>query len=121
MKQLSKERLATCDERLQRLVTSLLGAYPTLVVICGHRGKAEQDAAVAAGNSKTPWPTSKHNSLPSLAVDLAPSSPIKWGDIEAFKKLGEDVKKQAAALGIHIRWGGDFKTFKDYPHFEIIS
>lgn len=116
----SKERLATCDPRLQQLVNAI-ATTRWVVVICGHRGKAEQDAAVAAGNSKTPFPTSKHNSLPSKAVDLAPSAPINWADIAAFKELGRQVKEKAVELKLNIRWGGDFKSFKDFPHFELID
>jgi hypothetical protein len=41
-------------------------------ILCGHREEKEQNEAFNKGNSKLKWPQSKHNSLPSLAVDIAP-------------------------------------------------
>ena len=76
--------------------------------------------------SKLQFPKSKHNSLPSKAVDVVPY-PINWSDIDRFKDFGKFVIKKAAELGISIRWGGDWdgdgsssdETFLDFPHFEI--
>ncbi|WP_369085001.1 M15 family metallopeptidase [Streptobacillus moniliformis] len=28
-------------------------------------------------------------------------------------------KKFALERGLNISWGGDWKNFKDYPHFEL--
>jgi hypothetical protein len=116
----SKDRLNTCDPKLIKLIEAVATSRPVYVT-CGHRNKADQDAAVKGGFSKTPFPTSKHNSLPSKAVDLAPMSPIDWKNIEAFKELGKQVKEKAQELNIKIRWGGDFTSFKDYPHFELVG
>lgn len=74
--------------------------------------------ACQRGLSQKPWPTSKHNSEPSMAVDAAPY-PIDWKDIDRFKAFAVLVKDRAAALGIGVKWGGDFKTIKDYDHFEL--
>ncbi len=52
------------------------------------------------------------------AVDIAPF-PIDWKNIQAFKNLAEHIKSVAKKLGIEINWGGDWRTFKDYPHFEL--
>jgi len=30
------------------------------------------------------------------------------------------MKQAAAELGVKLIWGGDWKTSKDYPHFEIL-
>jgi hypothetical protein len=61
---------------------------------------------------------SKHNKIPSEAVDVAPY-PIDWQDIGRFKELSSVIMEAAVELGIRLTWGGNFKTFKDYPHFEI--
>lgn len=119
----SKLRLATCDARLQQLITAvaarvdageLAGAgVRDLTVLCGYRGEAEQNAAFDRGASKLRWPRSKHNKVPALAVDIAPY-PINWNDRAAFEALREFVLKVAAELGIPIRvisW--------DLPHFEL--
>jgi peptidoglycan L-alanyl-D-glutamate endopeptidase CwlK len=94
--------------------------------LCGHRSKAEQDKAFADGFSKVQFPNSKHNSLPSMAVDVAPF-PINWKDAEGWEKLGEIVWKCWQKLpiseraGYRLVWGGHWKKFKDSPHFEIVK
>ena len=115
----STERLTQAHPDLQHLFSEIIKTIDCSV-LCGYRGKEEQEAAYRDGNSKLHFPDSKHNHLPSLAVDVAPY-PINWQNIERFKSFGEFVKKTAEELGIKIRWGGDFKTWKDYPHYEIIS
>lgn len=95
-------------------------------VLCGFRGQAEQDKAVKLGNSKTPWPTSKHNQTPSLAVDIAPF-PIDWNNIARFRELYNVVMAHAEKLGVKLRAGADFNQngvigddrFIDWPHYEL--
>jgi peptidoglycan L-alanyl-D-glutamate endopeptidase CwlK len=93
-------------------------------VICGFRGEREQNEAYNRGNSKLKWPQSKHNQTPSLAVDIVPY-PIDWNDERRFRTLGTVVKEIWAQLpeekkeGWSLSWGGDWKTFKDFPHFEL--
>lgn len=112
-----KERLATCRPEIQRLVEAVAADHP-LMVLCGHRGKEDQHVAFEAGHSKVDWPNSRHNTLPSEAVDLAPL-PLVWSDTHAFRMLAFAVKAKADALGIAIEWGGDFATFKDLPHYQL--
>lgn len=115
----SKSRLGTCHNLLQDILNEAIKEYD-FSVLCGHRGKAEQDAAYNAGNSKLKFPQSKHNQMPSLAVDIAPY-PIDWNDLDRFKELGAIVKRIAREKGIDLSWGGDWKSFKDYPHFQLDS
>lgn len=112
------EKLRTCHDDLQLLVHSLADEMP-IVVLEGHRDQAAQDAAVASGHSKTPFPTSKHNSLPSLAVDIAPL-PLDWNNIDAFNKMMDSLERIAEKAGIEIRLGRTF-SFKDYPHAELVN
>ena len=113
------QKLSTCDNRLQVLFYEVIKEFDC-TILCGHRGEAEQNAAYASGNSKLKYPKSKHNSLPSMAVDVAPY-PIDWLDLKRFKELSEVVKKKAAELNIGIVWGGDWKKFPDAPHYELID
>jgi peptidoglycan L-alanyl-D-glutamate endopeptidase CwlK len=115
----SKDRLETCHPALKAVVYRATELSPVdFTVLCGHRGEADQTAAVAAGTSKTPWPKSKHNSQPSRAVDLAPY-PIDWKDAERFAILAGAILASAKLLGVEITWGGTWSTFKDRPHFEL--
>ncbi len=113
----SKAKLATCHPSLQHLVEAVAEIEP-LQVICGHRGEAEQHEAYVSGHSKDPWPKSRHNSLPSEAVDIAPL-PINWQDIHAFQALSTAMKAKANELGIAVEWGGDWERFKDLPHWQL--
>jgi hypothetical protein len=127
----SESRLRTCHPDLQRVMRAAIATGPDFSILCGHRGKIEQDAAVAAGLSKTPFPTSKHNAEPSLAVDIAPY-PIDWSDQGRFVELAHHVLAVAAEMGVSLRWGGDWdgdgktradgdpeERFVDLPHFEL--
>ncbi len=119
---ISRKRLATCDDRLQRLVTAAAARSPfSILVVCGHRGFEEQEAAFAAGLSKLRWGQSRHNHSPSLAVDLAPleGKQVPWNDMDRFDALGALVKDTAVDCGIRLTWGGDWKSFKDRPHFQV--
>lgn len=121
----SRDRLSTCHPDIIRLVNAL--TVPVMVT-CGHRGRAEQDAAFNGGQSKAAWPNSYHNQSPSLAVDLAPLTESKaqpgrlvidWSDTKAFDDLAAKVKSKAIELGIPIAWGGDWRSFKDRPHYQL--
>ncbi|CAM0048431.1 endolysin [Vibrio phage K389] len=120
----SKARLATCHPEIQRLFNSLINDYD-ITIICGHRTEAEQNAAVAKGASKTKYPNSKHNSLPSLGVD-ATLYPIDWNDVGRHYMFVGIVRERARELDIPIRcgadWDSDFatndQTFNDLVHFE---
>jgi len=71
-----------------------------------------------SGASELKWPNSKHNSYPSLAVDVVPH-PLDWTDLKSFKKLVKVVKKCAKRLGIKITCGGDWVTLRDWPHYQL--
>lgn len=130
----SLKRLASCDPRLINVVMAVETRFP-LKVLCGHRTKEEQDAAVASGNSQTPFPGSKHNSLPSLAVDIVPIEKIggkefiDWNDRERMTLLAGFILTEGFHQGVKLRWGGDWNgdtatkdnKFDDLPHVEIME
>lgn len=121
----------------QRSLARLAGVHPDLVavvklaiqrtpcdftVVEGVRTNARQRELVASGASRTMQ--SFH--LPQVdglghAVDLAPlvDGAIPWDNWAAFADLANVVKACASELGVPIEWGGDWKTFKDGPHFQI--
>jgi len=124
---LSRRRLDQCDPRLVRLFEEAARLVPC-VILEGHRDRAAQDAAFAAGKSKLRWPQGKHNYLPSHAVDAAPL-PLDWGDRERFCLFAGVVLGLAAAQGTALRWGGDWNRdfrvkdnrFDDLVHFELVA
>lgn len=122
----SKARLNTCHPEIQRLFNELIKDWD-ISIICGHRPEDEQEAAVKSGNSKTHFPNSKHNLLPSLGVDAA-LYPIDWRDEGRHYMFVGMVKQKAKDLGINIRCGADWdgdndtddQTFNDLVHFELV-
>lgn len=61
---------------------------------------------------------SKHNLVPSQAFDVAVKHHdlVTWRD-EFYSDLGDSLLE--LDLSNMIEWGGDWETFKDYPHFEL--
>ncbi len=122
----SLEKLVTCHPDLQRLFNEVIKHYDC-TILEGHRSNEDQLKAFNAGKSKIKS-GGKHNHLPSLAVDVAPS-PLDWKDKEKFYHFIGFVKATAIQLGIRIRCGGDWdgdnnlkdQTFFDLPHFELIE
>ena len=115
----SKKHLRTLDPKLQEVLEHALSTgVMDFTILVGYRGEEDQNAAYAAGNSYLKYPQSRHNSLPSQAVDVAPY-PIDWKDTERFAKLAGVILASAALLSVDLEWGGDWKTLKDMPHFEI--
>lgn len=93
-------------------------ACPKFQVLESRRGRKDQEAAFARGNSKAHFGQSPHNYDPAIALDVVPL-PLNWDDIKAFKQLGAFVVAKAKELGIPISWGGGWRSFKDYPHYEL--
>ncbi len=124
----SLARLDTCHPDLQQLMYEVI-QHIDCSIVCGHRDKTDQDAAVAAKKSKAPWPTSKHNTIPSRAVDVMPWYPggIRWTDTEGLYFFVGMVKGIATQMNIKIRigidWDGDNdmhdQDFVDGPHIEL--
>lgn len=122
----SKRILKTVHPDLAMIMHLVIQDFD-FTVISGQRGQKEQTDIYNAGNSKTPWPKSKHNAMPkSLAVDIAPY-PVDWNDSERFILLAGYILATAKGLGVELRWGGDWSRnfmrtkhkFKDLGHFEM--
>ena len=115
----------------QKSLKKLEGVHPDLVRVVikaitltnldfcvteGLRSVERQKQLVAAGASKTM--RSRH--LTGHAVDLAAmvNGEIRW-DWPLYAKLAEFMKDAAKSENVKIEWGGDWKTFKDGPHFQL--
>lgn len=85
-------------------------------VIEGMRTLATQRQYVAKGASRTL--RSRH--LTGHAIDIAPmiGGKITWA-WPVYHQLAPIVKAAAAAEGVPIEWGGDWRTFKDGPHWQL--
>jgi peptidoglycan L-alanyl-D-glutamate endopeptidase CwlK len=114
----STKNLKTCHPDLQKLFNEVI-KHKDCAVIEGFRNEERQDELYHAGRSKKWWPESEHNSKPSLAVDVIPY-PIDWENEKRFIEFCGFVKGVASQMNINIISGGlDWKTFIDYPHFQL--
>ena len=125
----SQRKLATCNVKLQELINEVI-KYLDISIISGHREEVEQNMLFENGYSKVKYPRSKHNSLPSKAVDImywnreAPN--IRWENREQMIFVAGYIKAMADSMGIKIRLGADWnedllfkESFFDGGHVEI--
>jgi len=110
-------RLTGVNPAIVRVLTrAATDGAPAFAVIEGLRTIKRQRELVAAGASKTM--RSRH--IHGFAVDIAPiiGGKISW-DWPAFYPLAAAIKSAAAREKVTLNWGGDWRTFKDGPHWEL--
>ena len=125
----SLRRLEGVEGDLIRVVTLGLSYSPVdFAVSEGLRSVDRQRKLVARGASRTMQ--SKH--LVGRAVDVIAVGDLdRDGDIDAqdrdltwdeglYGQIAQAVLGAAKDLGVKVRWGGDFKSFFDGPHFELL-
>jgi peptidoglycan L-alanyl-D-glutamate endopeptidase CwlK len=115
----------------QRSLNRLEGVHPDLVrvvkkaaalsdldftVLEGLRTVERQKQLVNQGASRTM--NSRH--ITGHAVDLAPmiGGTVSW-DWPLYHRLAKIVKSAAADEKVPLVWGGDWRAFKDGPHWEL--
>ena len=114
----SKINLKGVDIRLVRIVEQAIKESAIdFSVTEGLRTPERQQQLVNDGFSQTM--KSKH--LTGHAVDLVAliDGKVSW-DKQHYPEIARAMKKAAAEQKVNIRWGGDFKSFFDGPHFELI-
>lgn len=114
-----------------RSLERLEGVHPDLVAVVklaiqkteidftvleGLRTKERQVQLVASGASRTM--NSRH--LTGHAVDLGAmiNGKVEWS-WPLYDKIAKAMKEAAEELNIPVEWGGDFKSFKDGPHWQL--
>ena len=82
----------------------------------GLRSRERQKQMVAAGASQT----MKSRHLTGHAVDVVAyvDGKVSW-DWGPYEQIAKAFKLAGSQLGIKIEWGGDWKTLKDGPHFQL--
>jgi peptidoglycan L-alanyl-D-glutamate endopeptidase CwlK len=82
----------------------------------GLRTRDRQQQLFKAGATTTT--NSRH--LTGHAVDLVAwmGSEVRW-DWPLYHRIADAMKRAAAELQIPLEWGGDWRTFKDGPHFQL--
>jgi peptidoglycan L-alanyl-D-glutamate endopeptidase CwlK len=123
-------KIQDCDTRLQEVWNKAYELYtitypdaPKVFLTCTYRSPAEQLDLYAQGRTKQGAIVTniksggKHNVLPSKAFDIAfkwTDGKLDWSEVH-FKNFAAIVKR----LNTKVQWGGDWKNFKDLPHFQV--
>jgi len=126
----SKAQRDTLHPLLQKVVDEAIKVYD-FKILQGTRGEDEQERLYRERKTMVRWPNSKHNTVPSLAVDVAPY-PIDWDSPHATKKFAQLAGILIGigwTMGIRLRWGGDWdgdgimrdQRFHDLPHLELLN
>ena len=118
LSQRSKDRLKGVHPDLVKVVERAIQISDIdFMVIEGLRTEEQQKINVQKGVSKTM--NSYH--LTGHAVDLGPlvGKEIPWNDWSKFELVSKAMKQAGKELGVDVEWGGDWKSFKDGPHFQI--
>lgn len=110
---------------------NLEGVHPDLVAVVERAIEiTEVDFTVIEGmrtlkRQKQLWREGATRTLNSRhltghAVDIAAwvNGTVSW-DWEYYYKIEDAMKQAAEELGVDIEWGGDWRSFKDGPHWQL--
>ncbi len=115
--QKSEDRIVGVHPDLIRVVRRALQLSEVdFAVLEGLRSKERQTQLVKSGASMTM--NSRH--LTGHAIDLSAivDGQVRW-DWPLYHKIAKAMKQAAAELNVPIEWGGDWRKFKDGPHFQL--
>ena len=112
--------LPPVKERVEKFLNAAKAAGIDLLITSTYRDNASQNALYAQGRTKPGKIVTNVKAGQSLhnyrcAVDVVPivAGKPRW-DVK------EEVWQQVGALGkaAGLEWAGDWKKFKEYPHFQ---
>lgn len=130
----SQEKISQCHQDLQTLCNHLI-KYVDFTVVTGYRSPEEQLEKYNTGKSQLK--VGKHNSNPSMAIDIQPYPLLRDGKKtvrEQFYFLGGyavgvgKMLKEQGLISHDIRYGGDWNKdgkiinngFDDLYHIELV-
>ena len=122
----SRANLIGCHSDLQKLAHRVIRIHDCSV-LTGFRAEDEQNKLYEEGFSKVQYPNSKHNTMPSRAIDIVPY-PIDYEDTKRFYYFAGIVMGVAREMNIKLIWGGCWKNdnrfnanrWNDLAHFELL-
>ena len=132
----------------QRSIDNMRGIHPKLIgvlflalnkssidftVTDGLRTTTQQQALYAQGRTKPGAIVTNADGVKSKsnhqeksdgfghAIDLYPyyNGMVQLNDNASLKKIAVTISEAAMQLGVAIKWGGEFTSIADYPHFEL--
>lgn len=82
----------------------------------GVRDAERQKRLVAEGKSQTL--NSRHLTGHAVDVVACPTANISW-EWKHYQQIADAFRQASNELNIPVEWGGDWKTLKDGPHFQL--
>lgn len=126
----TEENIASLVPKAQRAARQFMVAaktFPyTVKILSGGRTYAEQTAIYAQGRSRpgkvvtnAPAGSSNHNF--GIAFDVGIFSGAKYftGATKIENDAYMNLRKLTKPAALELDWGGDWKSSKDYPHYEM--
>ena len=133
----SKKRLDTCHIDLQKICNEVIKYYD-FSILEGERTLEQQQIYFKEGKSKLDGiiKKSKHQSSPSMAVDIAPypidfknedKAKARFYHLAGYIQMASSLLYNKGEISHKVRWGGDWdsdkdfkdQSFDDLPHFEL--
>lgn len=113
----SLQRLDQAHPDLKRLMLEAAKRCPVDFEISEvRRSKQRQQQLVDAGASQTL--RSRHLTGHAADIYCTVDGKLRW-DWPLYARAAVHIKSVAASLGIKIVWGGDWRTLRDGPHYEL--
>lgn len=113
----SIKNLEGVHPHLQELAHRAIQLSPVdFTITAGIRSIETQKELVAAGKSTTM--NSRH--LTGHAIDVAAfiAGNLSW-EWQYYEAIADVFYQAASEIGIAVEWGGNWKSFKDGPHFQL--
>lgn len=82
----------------------------------GLRSMVRQRELLSEGKSQTL--NSRHLSGHAVDVAAMPVGVVSW-EWDYYAQIAVAVRRAAREYGINVEWGGEWKTLKDGPHFQL--
>lgn len=114
-------------QRAARLFLTSAKSFPfTVKILSGSRTYAEQDALFAQGRSKpgnkvtnARAGSSNHNFGIAFDVGIFSGKTYFTGRNAQENKAYVDLRKHTKSVTPMLDWGGDWRSIKDMPHYEL--
>lgn len=114
-----EDLLPVVQAKAEKMIAAARAEDIDLIVTSTYRDHASQNALYAQGRTKPGKVVTNAKGGQSwhqfrVAFDVVPVRAGKaiWNDTALWKRIGAIGKK------FGLEWAGDWKTFKEYPHFQ---
>ena len=113
----SLARLQGVHPDLVRVVRTAIGLSSIDFTVTEGLRTVERQRQLVAAKAST---TMKSRHITGHAVDLAAlvAGEVRW-DWPLYSQISKAMKAAAENESVPLEWGGDWKSFKDGPHFQL--